>query len=70
MVWDLCTYTGETDVDDTENADICAHGNYTSSGSVSVGFTCAQNTSTAGGMIAFKAASLITLPTGMQLVYM
>jgi hypothetical protein len=54
-VWDLVTYTGEVDLDEMENADITAHANYSSPGSVPATFqiTSISNDSTSGGMIAF-----------------
>jgi hypothetical protein len=52
-IWDLCTFTGETDEDTIENADIMAHYSFTSSGSQTWTFTCLNNTSTSGGFISF-----------------
>lgn len=57
-VWDLCTYTGETDLDLIENADIMAHYHNTASGSQTWTFTITSvaSNSTSGGLICFIAA--------------
>lgn len=71
-IWDLALYTGETDLDLLENADIMAHYKYTASGSQTWTFTITNQASNSdsGGFISFKEASLVTLPPGMQLVFM
>lgn len=71
-IWDLATYTGETDLDLLENADIMAHYRYTASGTQTWTFTITNqaSNSTNGGFVAFKEASSVQLPTGMQLIFM
>lgn len=62
-VWDLCLYTGETDFDLIENADITCHYHNTASGSETWTFTITNQASNSdsGGFIAFKAASSTVL---------
>ena len=56
-IWDYCTYTGETDFDLIENADIFAHYSNSASGSETWTFTITSvaSNSTSGGWIAFHA---------------
>lgn len=54
--WDLRLFTGETDLDPGDNADISAHYYNSASGSETWSFTCKNATSTSGGVICFKAA--------------
>ena len=64
-VWDLCTYTGEVDLDLIENADITAHARFTSSGAQTWTFTITNQTSnsTSGGFICLKEATQSTVWT-------
>jgi len=57
-IWDLCTYTGELDLDEMENADIMAHGNFTISGDQTWTFsiTNSASNSTSGGAITVSGA--------------
>jgi hypothetical protein len=52
-IWDLATFTGETDTDSMENADIMAHFSYSSSGAQTWTFTVANSTTTSGGFVSF-----------------
>ena len=54
-VWDLCTYTGETDLDLIENADIMAHYAFSSAGAQTWTFTITNiaSNSTSGGWVVF-----------------
>jgi len=56
-IWDLATYTGETDIDGIENADIMAHYKASSTGSITFTYTVANSTSSSGGYIALKQAT-------------
>lgn len=65
--WELSTFTGETDQDTMENADIGAHFHNTASGAetFTFGITSQTSNSTSGGIIAFKAA-----PAGAALAHL
>src|SRR5258706_1735716 len=59
--WDLCTYTGETDNDDMENADCDAHFYHPDTSALNVAYTITNNnpnTTCSVSAIAFKAAPL------------
>jgi len=66
-IFDLCTYTGETDFDYIEDADLAGHYYYTSSGAQTWtwSITSVGSNSTSGGIASFKwapAASFTWLP--------
>lgn len=57
-IWDLCTYSGETDLDEMENADIMAHGSFSVAGAQVWTFTITNqvSNSTSGGAITVSGA--------------
>ena len=55
-IFDLCTYTGETDLDIIEDADLSAHYYYSSNTAETWTWTCSVSSSASGGYAIFAAA--------------